>query len=324
MTTRPLIAVLGATGAQGGGLVRAILADRARSFAVRAITRRPDGAAARALAALGVEVAVADLDDAASLDHALRGAYGVFAVTNYWEHHSPERELRQAANIARAAARSGARHVVWSTLEDTRQQVPLHDVRMPTLMQRYKVPHLDAKGDADAFFRELPTTFLRTSFYWDNLIHFGMGPRRGADGVLDFVLPMGERRLPGIAAADIGACALGIFQGSGQFIGGIVGIAGEHLTGAEMAAGLARALGEPVRHVPMPFADYARLGFPGAADLANMFQYKHDFNAHYCAGRSVERTRELHPELMSFEQWLSAHGEAVAALVSAAQAPRRE
>lgn len=311
MTSRPLIAVIGATGAQGGGLVRAIVADPARSFAVRAVTRKPDGAAARALASLGAEVVAGDLDDAASLAPALRGAHGVFAVTNFWEHFSPERELAQAANIVAALKDSGVRHVVWSTLEDTREKVPLHDSRMPTLMQRYKVPHFDAKGEADALFAQLPTTFLRTSFYWDNLIHFGMGPRRGADGVPDFVLPMGERKLPGIAAADIGPCALGIFQRGGQYVGRAVGIAGEHLTGAEMAAGLSQALGEKVRHVAMPFADYARLGFPGAEDLANMFQYKHDFNDAFCAERPVGRTRELHPGLQSFGDWLAGVAERI-------------
>jgi uncharacterized protein YbjT (DUF2867 family) len=305
MHSKLLIAVIGATGAQGGGLVRAILADPARRFAVRAITRKPHGDAARALVARGAEVVAGDLDDATSLARALEGAHGVFAVTNYWEHFSPERELAQAHNIARAAKSADIAHVIWSTLEDTRLEVPLDDPRMPTLMGHYKVPHFDAKGQADALFADLPTTFLRTSFYWDNLIHFGMGPRRDAAGRLVFVLPMGERPLPGIAAADIGACAHGVFVRGDAMIGRHVGIAGEHLTGRQMAGALGAALGEPVRHVALPFAEYAALGFPGADDLANMFQYKYDFNVEYCASRPVERTRALHPGLASFEQWLA-------------------
>lgn len=304
---KKIIAVIGATGAQGGGLVRAIVADRDRGFTARAITRKPDSPAARALAEQGVEVVFGDLDNADSLERAIAGAHGLYAVTNFWEHFSPERELAQAGNIARAAAAAGVKHVVWSTLEDTRQRVPLSDNRMPTLMQRYKVPHFDAKGEADALFRDLPTTYLLTSFYWDNLIHFGMGPRRGSDGVLNFVLPMGDRKLPGIAAADIGASAFGVFKRGNELIGRRVGIAGEHLTGAEMASVLSRALGEPVRHVAMSFADYARLGFPGADDLANMFQYKHDFNQEFCAERPINRTRELNPGLMTFEQWVAKH-----------------
>jgi uncharacterized protein YbjT (DUF2867 family) len=296
--------VIGATGAQGGGLARAILSDPEKHFTVRALTRKPDGAAARALAAQDAEVVAADLDDEGSLVRACAGAHGVFAVTNFWEHLSPERELTQADHIARAAQKAGVAHVVWSTLEDTRKYVPLTDSRMPTLMGRYKVPHFDAKGEADAFFAGLPVTYLRTVFYWDNLIHFGMAPRRDPEGRLVFVLPMGNRKLPGIAAADIGPCALALFvRGSGA-IGETVGIAGEHLTGAQMAAELSRALGEPVRHVALPVADYAKLGFPGAEDLANMFQFNQEFEAEYCASRPVEATRKLHPEVQTFRQWL--------------------
>jgi uncharacterized protein YbjT (DUF2867 family) len=304
MSTQPVIAVIGATGAQGGGLARAILADPARQFALRAITRKSDSPAAVALARAGAEVVHGDLDDPGTLARAFAGAHGVFAVTNFWEHFSPERELRQAGHIAAAAREAGVEHIIWSTLEDTRREVPLSDERMPTLMDHYKVPHFDAKGEADALFAGLPVTFLLTSFYWDNLIHFGMGPQRGEDGSLLFVLPMGDRKLPGIAAADIGPCALGLFRRGGPAIGQRVGIAGEHLTGAEMAAELSRALGEPVQHYAIPFADYAALGFPGAADLANMFHYKHDFNEAFCAARPVEQARALHPGLMSFRQWL--------------------
>ena len=99
------------------------------------------------------------------------------------------------------------KHVIWSTFEDSRISVPLNDNRMPTLQGKYKVPHFDAKAEADAYFTEagLPVTFFLTSFYWDNLIHFGMGPKKGADGKLAFTLPMGDKKLPGIAASDIGA-----------------------------------------------------------------------------------------------------------------------
>jgi hypothetical protein len=134
-----------------------------------------------------------------------------------------------------------------------------------------------------------------------------MGPRRGADGVLSFLLPMDDKKLPGIAASDIGACAFGIFKRGSRFIGATVGIAGEHLTGGEMSEQLSAALGEPVRHVSMPHSVYAQLGFPGAEDLANMFQYYCDFNAEFCAQRPMALSRELHPGLLSFSQWLARH-----------------
>jgi len=307
MSKPPVIAVLGATGAQGGGVVRAILSDKDRKFAVRAITRKTDSPAARELAKLGAEVVAGDLDNAATLPEAFAGAQGLYAVTNFWEHFSPEREMTQAGNIASAAKSARIKHVIWSTLEDTRERIPLDDPRMPTLIKRYKVPHFDAKGEGDALFGSLPTTFLRTSFYWENLIHFGMGPKRGDDGKLNFVLPMGDRKLPGIAVADIGGCAYGVFKRGREFIGRTIGIAGEHLTGAQMAAALSKAFGEPVRHVAMSFAAYAKLGFPGAEDLANMFQYNHDFAEEFCAQRPIAFARELNPGLLTFERWLAAN-----------------
>jgi uncharacterized protein YbjT (DUF2867 family) len=308
MSSSNIITVFGATGAQGGGLARAILADRERRFRLRAATRRPDSAAAHALAAAGAEVVRADLDDAQSVWRAMHGAHGAFCVTNFWEHFSPDRELVQARHMAEAAQAAGVRHVVWSTLEDTRERVPLGRGHMPVLMGRFNVPHFDGKGEANALFAaKLPATLLYTSFYWDNLIHFGMQPRRGRDGRLELLLPMGEAKLPGMAAADIGPCAFGIFARGEELVGKSVGIAGEHLTGAQMAEQLSLALGEPVSHADLSPAAYAALGFPAAADLANMFQFKRDFEREYCASRSVACARELHPGLQSFAAWLAAN-----------------
>jgi uncharacterized protein YbjT (DUF2867 family) len=309
MTAKKIITVFGATGAQGGGLARSILADRDGPFAVRAVTRDANSPAARALAAAGAEVVAADLGDAAAVGRALAGAYGAYCVTFFWAHFSPEREQAEARTMARAAHAAGLEHVIWSTLEDTRRWMKPDDARMPTLMGRYKVPHFDAKGEADAFFREagVPTTFLLTSFYWDNLIHFGSGPRPAADGTLEFVLPMGGAKLPGIAAEDIGRCAHGIFRRGPELIGRTVGIAGEHLTGAAMAAALAQALGREVRHLDVPPEVYRGFGFPGAEDLGNMFQFKRDFNVDFCAARSVEFSRSLNPSLQGFAQWLAAN-----------------
>lgn len=307
MSEQKVIAVVGATGAQGGGLARAILEDPEGEFAVRALTRDPASDKALALAELGAEVVQADLDDVASLHAAFADAYGAFCVTNFWEHFSPDKEQEQARNMAAAARAAGLQHVVWSTLEDTRGWVPLEDDRMPTLMERYKVPHYDAKGEANQFFTDaaVPTTFLLTSFYWDNLVHFGMGPKRAPDGTLLFTLPTADKKLPGIAAADIGRCALGIFRNPADYVGKTVGIAGGHLTGAQMARALSEALGEEVRYNAVSPADYRAFGFPGAEDLGNMFQFKRDFEEYYCGARNLDTSRALNPALQTFEQWLA-------------------
>ncbi len=305
-TVSKVIAVTGSTGAQGGGLIRAILAHPESGFTARAITRNPDSDQAKALAALGVEVVKADLDDEASLVRAFDGAYGAFCITNFWEHFSPAKENEQAANMARAAKAASVSHVIWSTLEDVRTFVPLDDDRMPTLMEKYKVPHFDGKGESNHYFSDqgVPTTFFNTSFYWDNMIYFGMGPKRGEDGTLAITFPLGDAKLAGIAAGDIGGCAFGIFAKGSELIGKTVSVAGGHLSGQEMADSLSAALGEPVRYNAVSPALYRSFGFPGAEDLGNMFQFNAEFSDEYCAVRDLDASRQLNPTLHSFDQWL--------------------
>ena len=305
-TDKKIIAVVGATGAQGGGLVNAILKDKKGPFAVRAITRDPNSVKAKALAEAGAEVVAADVDDEKSLAKAFKGAHGAFCVTFFWAHLKPEKELSEARNMAKAAKEAGVKHVIWSTLEDTRKSIPLSDDRMPTLMGKYKVPHFDAKGEADGIFRELgvPTTFLVTSFYWDNFIHFGMGPKKGADGKLAITLPLGTKKLAGIAAEDIGKAAYAIFEKGTEMIGKTVGVAGGHLTGAQMAKSLTKALGQEVRYNDVPPATYRSFGFTGADDLGNMFQFNSEFEQDCCDARSISETKSLNPELQTFDRWL--------------------
>jgi uncharacterized protein YbjT (DUF2867 family) len=306
MADKKVIAVIGATGAQGGGLVRSIAADRSGAFAARAVTRKPDSEKAKALAKLGVEVVAADLDDESSLRRAFAGAHGAYCVTNFWEHFSPEREVVQAGNMARAAKSAGVAHVVWSTLEDTRIKVPLSDSRLPTLREKYKTPHFDGKGEADRLFAQAgtPTTYLLAAWYFENLIYFGAGPRKGEGGGLVFALPLGGAKLPGIAAGDIGKCAHGIFRRGTELAGKRIGIAGDVLSGAEYAAALTRALGQKVTFSDVPFDAYRALGFPGADDLGNMFEYQALFAEEFLRSRDVALARSLNPELLSFAAWL--------------------
>jgi uncharacterized protein YbjT (DUF2867 family) len=307
MNSKKIIAILGATGAQGGGLARAILSDASSEFSARALTRDVNSAKAKELAKMGAEVVAADVDDPESLKRAFDGAYGAYCVTFFWGHLSPEREMAEGKSMAEAAKHVGLRHVIWSTFEDTRKWVPLSDNRMPTLAGKYKVPHFDGKGEANKFFTDLgvPTTFLLTSFYWDNFLHSGTAPKPGPDGKLAITLPMGQKKLPGIATEDIGKCAYGIFKRGQELIGKTVGIAGEHLTGAQMAAAFTKVLGKEVRYNDVSPDVYRSFGFPGADDLGNMFQFKRDFEEYYCGARNVEFSRSLNPSLQAFEKWLA-------------------
>ncbi|MGW5195532.1 NmrA/HSCARG family protein [Kribbella sp. NPDC004138] len=320
-----LIAVVGATGAQGGALARAILADPSGEFAVRALTRNPDSGAAQDLAAAGAEVVAADLDDEASIRAAFDGTYGAFVVTNYWAPLTPEEEavrtraemeLAQAETAARAARDAGVQHLVWSTLEDTRLFFAGRD-DVPSLDDgRYKVPHFDAKGEADELFTKygVPTTFLRTTFYFDAFTTT-MPPARNADGVLTITFPMGDQRLSGVASDDIGRSALAVFKHP-DLIGDTVSIAGDHLTGDEYAAALTDAIGEQVVYHAPTLEEYRTYPFPMAVEMGNMFQFYKENHDEFTGDRNLDKVRELNPELQSFEKWLDLHKDELQAAIN--------
>jgi uncharacterized protein YbjT (DUF2867 family) len=307
MTQKKVIVVFGATGAQGGGLVKAILNDPNSEFSVRAVTRNAGSAKAIELQQSGAELVEANIDDKDSMKKALAGAYGAYFVTFFWDHFSPEKEIAEARQMAEAAKDAGVQHAIWSTLEDVRTFVPLDDNSIPTLHGKYKVPHFDGKGESDHFFSDagVPTTYLLPSFYWDNFIYFGAGPKRGADGKLALTFPMGNKKMAGIAAADIGKCAYGIFKKGKEMIGKRIGIAGEHLTCTEMADAMSKALNQDVKYQEVTADQYRGFGFPGADDLGNMFQFYRDFDEVCNTTRDVNFSKQLNPELQNFDQWLA-------------------
>jgi uncharacterized protein YbjT (DUF2867 family) len=317
MTEKKIIAVVGATGAQGGGLVRAILADPAGRFSARALTRNADSDRARDLASNGAEVVEADLDDEASLREAFHGAYGAYVVTNFWASRTPEQEqarsraqmeLDQAAAAARAARDAELRHVVWSTLEDTRPHFERLGIDVPNALGNYKVPHFDAKGEANAFFTSLgvPTTFLQTTFYYEAFLR-GQGPRRDDNGELVLQIPMADKKMALIAAEDIGKTALGVFRRGDDFIGKTVSIAGAHATGDELAEMFTAALGEKVTYRPLSTDQLRASGQPGALEGANMYQFYSDASEYFTGVRDLDLVRELNRDLQPLESWLTQH-----------------
>ena len=321
MADRKIIAVVGSTGAQGGSLVEAILSDPSSGFAARALTRDPTNDKARAIAAKGGEVVQADLDDVESLKKAFAGAYGVYAVTNFWEHFSGEKEKAQAKNVADAARAAGVSHVIWSTLEDTRNLMNADDKRMPILQEKYRVPHFDAKAEANAYFKGLPTTFLVTSFYWENLYSFGLAPKKGADRQYEWTFPMGDSKLAGMAAEDIGKSAYGIFKAGQQYVGKTVGIVSENLTLAEMGEKLSKGMGVgPIRYNAVDADVYRSFGFPGADEMGNMFQVYRDFEKEVTGARSADLARRLNPDLQNFDQFIAKNKSKIASAMNPAPA----
>ncbi len=307
MSHKKIITVFGATGAQGGGLARAILNDSNSEFAVRAVTRDANSEKAKELAKLGAEVVTADVDNKGSITNALKGAYGAYFVTFFWDHFSPDKEMTHAKHMAEAAKEAGLKHVIWSSLEDTRKWIPLDDDSMPTLQGAYKVPHFDAKGESDKYFLDLevPTTYMYASFYWENMIYFGMGPKKGADNKYTMAFPLADKKMAGIGAEDIGKCAYGIFKKGPALIGKTIGVAGDQLTINDMAETISKAIDQEVSYYEVSPEQYRAFGFPGSEDLGNMFQFYRDFEKVCNEVRDVNYSRELNPELQSFDQWLA-------------------
>lgn len=156
-STKPIVAVLGATGAQGSSVVQYLVNDPEHAFHVRALTRNLESSKAKNLVALGVEVVKADLNDAESLKQAFKGVYGVFGVTNFWELLSQEKETQQGKTLVDAAVSAGVKHFIWSTLDHTSDP---------------EVPHWNSKADVDDYLKQsnLPRTSLYTSYYYENYI----------------------------------------------------------------------------------------------------------------------------------------------------------
>ncbi|NHC15027.1 NmrA/HSCARG family protein [Motilibacter deserti] len=318
MPATQLITVIGATGTQGGAVARALLADG--TFAVRAVTRDATSAKAQALTGLGAEVVEAELTDEDSLRKAFDGAYGAYVVTPFWEHRSPERELTEVRTLISAARATQLQHVVWSTLEDTREAIPASDTRMPLLGdgrgEAYRVPHFDVKGGAaDALFAEsgLPVTYLLMSFYWDQLLG-DLKPQRDDDGTLALHLPVGTAPVAGIASDDIGRTVLGILQQPSQTIGARIPAVSDILTGQEMAAAFTTVLGEDVAYRPLTAEQFRGFGFPGADELGNMFQYYAEFPDSYNGRRDLETAHAVNPRWLRLTDFLAAHPEDVAAI----------
>ena len=286
-----LITVFGATGQQGGSVARALLA---KGYKVRAVTRNPDNPKAKELQAKGAElVQVKNMDDAASLEAAIKGAYGVFLVTNYWgmlaENPATayDREIAQGKLAGDLCKKVGVKHLVYSGLEYVKEIIGK------------PCPHFDAKGIVEKYLDEtgVPNTSTRYSFYFDNFATM-LAPQKNDNGTYTLTLPM-KKAMDGIGVEDGGPAVAAIFDKPEEYIGKKIGFSGDKLTLSEYMAIISKVTGKTVTYNEVPYEVFAKFPFPGADDIAAMFEFYDVGNP----DRSIEKTRELNPSTLSFQQW---------------------
>uniref|UniRef100_A0A4W2ESL7 NmrA-like family domain-containing protein 1 n=1 Tax=Bos indicus x Bos taurus TaxID=30522 RepID=A0A4W2ESL7_BOBOX len=234
-----------------------------KKYVVRALTRDVTQPKAQVLWDLGAEVVKGDLNDKASVEAALKGAYGAFLVTNSWDHFSKEKEVCQGKVVADVAKSQGLKHVVYSGLENVKRLTN----------GKLEVLHFDGKGEVEEYFWSIgvPMTTIFIFLFFK------------------LALPMGDVPMDGISVADIGAVVCSIFNSPEEFVGKAVGLSAEALTIQQYADVLSKGLGKEIT----PEA-YQKLEFPGAKEMANMcrfYQMKPD--------RDIQLTHRLNPKVLS-------------------------
>jgi uncharacterized protein YbjT (DUF2867 family) len=286
------ILVTGATGAQGGAVVRHLLQH---GWPVRALCRDPGTPAARALAEAGVRVLRGDLGDRTSLDEAVKGAHGVFGLQNFWDGApasllGSEGEVQQGKNLLDAAKAAGVKHFVQASITGAGTSTG--------------VPHLESKRAIEKYASSLllPATFLRPVFFMDNfnVPHLGF-QAPVLEGRVDMPL-LEHKKFQMVAVDDIGHFTAMVFERPGEFVGTAFELASDELTGPELAATFSRVMGRPVRFTgdPAYIAEIRKF----SEDFARMYEWINEdgFNAF------VPGLRALHPGLCTFESFLRKTG----------------
>jgi len=247
-----VILVTGATGQQGGGTARELLA---KGYKVRALTRHPEGAAAQELKRLGAEVVAGDLNDAASLERAVAGAWGVYGVQNTWE-AGVEGEEEQGKRLATIARKAGVTHFVQASVGSAHRATG--------------IPHFDNKWRIEETVRGLgfpSCTIIRPVFFMENLAGPWFLPYIEKGQLAVGMKP--TTKLQMIAVKDIGKYGAWAFENHAALNGRAVDIAGDELTGPEAAAIISRVSGKPVTFFQVPIEAVRE----GSADFAAMLEW---------------------------------------------------
>jgi len=291
-TQKKIVAVTGSTGVQGGSVAKILLADG--TFAVRAITRNVDSKKAQELKALGAEVVAADWEDVESLKKAFKGAWGVFGVTDFWslfithqqnQADAQAHEEQHGRNLIDAAEAEGIQHFVWSTLPH---------------IDPYTVYHFESKANVDSYLRskKVPFSPAPTSFYYSNLVTYGMVRKDGDEFVLQLPIPSASQ-LPSFDAHDTGSWVLAALKS--EPTGKTFNAYGENITPIQFAAVLSSVSGKEVKLKEVSVETFESKGFIDAIGhelWLNMRAFHDDLFI-----QDYEKSREQHPKAQTFEEF---------------------
>ena len=291
-----LITVFGATGSQGNSVALALLAEA--GYKVRALTRNPDGKGGKSLQEKGCEVVKVDMDDRASLESAISGSYGVFAVTNYWgllgenAETAFDREVAQGKAIGDICKKAGVKHLVFSGLENVKKIIGK------------PCPHFDGKGIVEEYLAEIkvPYTSTRVAFYYENFINYP--PQKGEDGTYTMTWPM-DGPMDAISVNDLGGVVVSILNSPDKYLDKRIGLSGDRITMGNYADIITKVTGKTLKYNQVPVEVFAKFPFPGADDMAVMFEFYKIGNPE----RDIPLTRTLNPKALSFQQWVEANKE---------------
>lgn len=279
------VLVTGATGRQGGAVVRHLLR---KGWKLRALTRNPGGREAQSLALQGVGVVKGDLEDPASIAGAAAGVYGIYSVQDFWA-VGAKREVQQGKNVADAAKKAGVQHFVYSSVAGAERNTG--------------IPHWESKWAIEKYIRSLglPTTVIRPAafmeMYYIDQVEIGILKGKLADPI------RGDKQYQTIATEDIGAFVALAFERPAEFIGKELEIAGSELTNLEAAKIFGRVLGKPVKFQKLPLP-LVRLIL--GKEFCSMFRWFNEagFQA------DIPGLRRAYPEihLHTLEEWLRSEG----------------
>lgn len=288
MNQRKTILVTGATGAQGGSVARALLRDG--NYDVRCLTRNPQSENAKALEEAGASIVKGDLEDITSLALAMEGVYGVFGVTNFWEHF--EKEYQQGKNLILAVVGARVDHFILSALPSAEKLSG----------GRFRIPHFDIKASLQQYARTIKpdSSFVHVGSYYENMLNY-IPPEPTGDGGFAWRLPQGNSKYASIAVEDLGPIVAAMFNHPDVYKKRTVGAVGTDMPFADYAAVLSRVLQVPVSYSHVPEQEFAALGFPGAAELAAMYAFKEA----YITDRQMDLIESygLNPSVQTFESW---------------------